>query len=127
MQRLFNKYQVLFDLDQATGIVGKLFFGFMLTLPHLFTCLILIFLSPGQWIEIFIVGLLLPDFSYFFYGVVHPGAFFKSDFYIRSIGEKRKKIAHLLTFIVVVVLLVNMEYILFLAGGIHLLLDWIGF
>ena len=123
---IIRKYQEYFNIHKARGF-KKLFFGIMVTLPHIITCLALILLFPEQWLGIIIVGLILPDFSYFIHMFIHPGAIFKGDFRLSNIGQGRKRIAHILTFIVVVFLLVIGKYILFLAGGIHLLLDLLGF
>lgn len=127
MFELVDRYQNYFNIHFAKGAIQKIFFSFMLVLPHLLTCLILIALYPGQWLGILIIGLVLPDLSYFFHMFVHPAAIFKGNLDLQQIGEKRKKIAHLLTFILVMLFLINHEYILFLAGGIHLLLDILGF
>ncbi len=114
-------------MDDADGIFKKLIFGFMLTLPHILTCLVLILIYPSKLIGILIVGLVLPDLSYFFHMFVYPAAIFKGDFRLSMIAESRKKIAHILTFIVILFLLVNREYVLVLAGGVHLFLDLLGF
>ena len=126
MFKLIKKYHSYFDLHNSRGI-KKIFNGFMLTLLHILTCFILIFLFPEQWIGILIVGLILPDLSYFFHMFIHPAAMFKEDFNLKDVGTHRKKLAHLLTFIVVLFLLMTEEYVLFLAGGIHLILDLLGF
>lgn len=107
--------------------VRKILFGFMLILPHILSCFVLILLFPEKWFAIIIVGLILPDISYYFYMFVHPAAIVKGDFNLNRIGENRKRIAHILTFIVIVYLIVIEEYVLVLAGGIHLFLDMLGF
>ena len=126
MLRLIRKYHEIFDLHKAEGF-KKILFGFMLTLPHILTCIILILFFPKQWIGIVIVGLILPDLSYFFYMFVHPAAIFKENYYLKEIGKHRKKIVHMLTFILILFLLISKQYILVLAGGIHLVLDLLGF
>ena len=127
MLKLIKTYNTFFDLHKADGMFKKLFFGFMLALPHILTCLILILFFPEQWIEILIVGLILPDLSYFLHMLIHPAEALKGNLNLKKIGENRKKVAHLLTFVVITFLLLSREYILFLAGGIHLVLDMLGF
>jgi len=126
MLKIISKYNEIFKIEKSKGLM-KLFNGFMLTLPHIITCLILIIFFPEKWIEIFIVGLLIPDLSYFFYMFVHPAAMLKGDYHLYRIGKYRKKVAHILTFIVILFLLLTKQYVLVLAGGIHLFLDLLGF
>ena len=126
MLKLIKKYHQHFDLHKSKSF-KKLFAGFMLTLPHILTCLILILFFPEQWVGILIVGLILPDLSYFFHIFVYPAAIFKEDRDSKETGTNRKKIAHILTFIVLFLLLLLKEYVLVLAGGIHLFLDLLGF
>ena len=126
MLKLIRKYHRYFDIQKTNGL-KKALFGFMLTLPHILTCLILILIFPEEWLGIIIIGLVLPDLSYFFHMFIHPAAIFKGDHYLSRIGGHRKTIAHILTFIVIIILLVYKEHVLFLAGGIHLLLDMLGF
>lgn len=121
-----GKYQDYFEISNAKGTFMKFLFGFMLTLPHLITILIFIPLFPSQWLGIIIVGLLLPDFIYFFHMFIYPGEFKKTWFSL-YIGKRKRKICHLLTFIVIIFLLLNKEYVLFSAGAIHLFLDMLGF
>lgn len=127
MFKLIKAYQDYFTIHNAKGIFKKIFFSFMLILPHILTCLILIILYPYLWIGIIIVGLVLPDLSYFFHLFIHPAAMFKGNFELLNMAEKRKTIAHILTFVIIIFLLINKQYVLFFAGGIHLFLDMLGF
>jgi|GEM_PF-3443365 len=127
MLKLIKKYNQFFDLCNAKNLPEKVLFGFMLTLPHIITCLILMVIFPLKWIGIIIVGLILPDLSYFIYIFTNPILKSKKNFNLDCINKHRKKIAHLITFIVIIFLLMNGEYVLFFAGAIHLLLDMVGF
>ncbi|MBD3249271.1 hypothetical protein GF336_04465 [Candidatus Woesearchaeota archaeon] len=126
MLKIIKRYNNLFDIDKARGW-KKLVSGFMLTLPHIITCILLIFFFPEKWLGILIVGLLLPDISYFFYMFVYPGALLKKDHLYTRLGKYRKKVAHILTFVVVILLILAKEYVVAISGAIHLLLDMIGF
>ncbi|MBW2991800.1 hypothetical protein KY345_01100 [Candidatus Woesearchaeota archaeon] len=127
MLKSLKRYHGFFDPHKAEGLFKKILSGFMLTFPHILTCLVLIGFYPQEWIGILIIGLLLPDLSYFFHMFVHPAAMFRGKYEDRNIGDKRKKAAHILTFIIIIVLLLNKECVLFFAGGIHLFLDLLGF
>ena len=127
MFQLIKRYQDCFNIHLATGLFQKLFFSFMLVLPHLITSLLLIILYPSLWLGILLVGLILPDLSYFFHMFIHPAAILRNNAILLDIGEKRKTIAHILTFLVIVFLLLDSQYILFFAGAIHLFLDMLGF
>jgi len=122
-----KQYQQYFNLSNAKTKSSKLIFGFMMTLPHLITIVVLAFFSPQQWIAILIIGLLLPDFSYFFYLFLYPASLFRRNYTMQRVGDYRKAVSHILTFVVIIVFLLNREYILLISGSLHLLLDLIGF
>ncbi|MBW2977900.1 hypothetical protein KY331_03585 [Candidatus Woesearchaeota archaeon] len=156
MLKFVKKYTSSFDIENAQGIFNKIFFSFMLSLPHILPCLILTLFYPKQLIGIFIIGWILPDISYFIYVIAHNFflKLFKFDLYSRksgivkqqiqklqklniiskekirfhkSIGGSMKVAVHVLTFVIIVFLLLNKEHILFLSGAIHIFLDLLGF
>ncbi len=102
-------------------------FSTMLTiLPHFLSCFILalIFSQPTtNIIGIFFVGMIIPDYALYEYGVLK---LFNSK---KTIGEelKRKTIAHYLTFTLSLFLVFFGFWEIALAGFIHLILDYIGF
>ena len=120
MLKLINKYNQYFNIYKAKGITQRVLFGFVLSIPHILACLVVTLFFPQQWIGIFIVGWLLPDFSLFAYLAILPQKFDWA-------GDNMKKVAHLLTFVLIIFLLIKEAYVLFLAGSIHLLLDFLGF
>ena len=127
MLKLAKKYMDYFDLDEASGLFRKLFNGFMITLPHIIPSLILIILFPSSWIGIIVFGLVLPDvyfFVYKMYTMLFPR---KKEYAFGLINLSMKTIAHIVVFAILIVLLVNREYILALAGALHLIIDLLGF
>ena len=127
MLNIIKKYHKQFKLENTKSQKQKIISIFMLTLPHILTVFVFILLYPTKIIEISIIGLILPDFSYFFHGFIYPRSFFSKNSNLHMKREASKKITHILTFVVIIFLFLYGEYVLFLAGGIHLLLDLIGF
>jgi len=127
MLKVIKKYHQRFCLEEAKGLKQKIISVFMLTLPHILTILIFILLFPEKMVGILIVGLILPDFFYFFDGFICPRSFISKSPFLHIRREAKKRIANILTFVVVVVLLFYGEYILVLVGGMHLFLDLLGF
>ena len=124
MLKIAQKYTEYFRAYKSQNIIQKSFFVFMLVLPHIIASLILILIYPQQWLGIIILGILLPDFFYFTHGVMHN--IFKKQFTHKT--EKNMRVTiHLLLIIILIILLIKKEYVLFLAGGIHLIIDAIGF
>lgn len=127
MLRIVKKYHKNFKLENSKGFKQKAISALMLTLPHILTVLIFILLFPEKTISILIVGLILPDFSYFFHMFIHPAASLKGNKNLEKIGRHRKTVAHILTAIVLIFLFAYQEWIVSSAGAIHLFLDFLGF
>lgn len=122
-----KKYQDRFDPHSASNIFQRLFFDLMLALPHILTCVILITVYPQQWLGIILVGLILPDFYYFLYMLRTKLLPLPREYGFGMINLSIKTVSHILVFVVVIFLLINQEYVLALSGGIHLVVDLVGF
>lgn len=127
IQRLIERYQHCFDTNRAESIPKKILCFFMLAFPHLLACLILILISPHQWAAILLIGLIVPDFYFALYtiyrSIILPG----KEYEFGRINLSMKSIAHIMLFILIILFQAKKDYILVLAGGLHLLTDALGF
>ena len=123
MFKSIEKYQNKFKISNANNKIEKVFFAFMLSLPHILVVLILTLMFPEQFIGIIIIGLILPDLLYFLMIATPLSKYSSSGLNFENI----KKVCHILSFVVTIFLLIQGNYILFIAGITHMLFDVIGF
>ena len=105
-------------------ITGHLF----LIIPHIIASVIIIAFFPEKWIGILILGIFLSDLSLGinnFLKFGFPKLFEKFREYMSN--TEISLINHVMLISVMVILLLLEEYVLFLSGLIHLILDIIGF
>ncbi len=107
---------------QDNKIIAILKNYFFLTIPHVIPTALLVLLFPSKWLAIIITGILLPDFSFKYPLRSERGVlkFLKSLNYFSFIS-------HFTLLAVIIILLFNQEYAVFISGLIHILLDLIGF
>lgn len=127
MAGVLDKITKTLDPQFQNGLINKAVCGMLLELPHILTIAVLVWLYSEQWIGIIILGWVLPDFCIFFHMFVYPAAVFKKGIELRLMGYKKKKISHILTFVVAFFLLFTEHNAIAFAGLLHIMFDMVGF